>query len=187
MAGAPVDLRTTTHGLIISIKKEGGLSSFQAFSAGLLGFGHVFLIMWIWKSISSDGLPVMKVIFTVFGCFGLINLNKQLRVLVLYSVGVDTIELRGRELRITSRLGILSRRVAIKMDSIKKLGLVGKSNLPAGMSIFSPNAMKEGAILVEWGSRKELHIGQFLEREELITVYEAMKRCVLVDGRSATT
>lgn len=112
------------------------------------------------------------------------QLEQAVRVLVLYSVGVDTIELRGRELRITSRLGILSRRVAIKMDSIKKVALVGKSNLPAGMSIFSPNAMKEAVpILVEWGSRKELHIGQFLEREELITVYEAMKRCVLVDGR----
>ena len=187
MTGAPVDIRTTIDGVIISIKKEGGLSSFQAFLAVLAGFGHLILLVFIWKSIASDGLPVMKVLFTVFGCFGLYSVNKQLRALVLYSVGVDTIEVRGGELRVTSRLGILSRRIVINVDAIKKFELMSGATSPHGMSLFSPNAMKEGAILVEWGRRKELHIGQFLEREELTTVYKALKRYVLVEGRSTTT
>lgn len=179
--GSPVlDLRSTPDELVVSIRKEGGLSGFQWYGAAIMGGIHFAAIGFIYKSIIADGLPLIQGLFVVFGLYMLYSVNKQLRALVLYSLGVDTVEVKEGVLRFTSRLGILSRRVTIKLDAIRKLELVSSVTL----GVFSPKAMKEGAIRVEWGRRKELHLGQFLELEDLTTVYEALKRYILVQGRS---
>jgi len=184
MSGSTLDIRSSHDEFSITITKPGGLSAFQVLALVISVVGVAILASFIWNSATSNGVPVIKVLFVVLGFAGMYSMARQAITLVLHSNGTDVIGLDRDKLRVTSRWAILRRRTIIDLSSIKGIELLDKNSVPPGLSFLSGGVAGDGAVLVQWGRRSKLYLGAFLDPAELEKLHQVLNERIVHAGRS---
>lgn len=184
MTRPPLDIRSSPNEFSIAISKPGGLSAFQLLAIVISVAGVATLASFIWKSATSDGVPVIKVLFVVLGSTMVYSLVRQMVTLVLHSNGMDVIDLDRNKLRVISRWSILRRRSIIDISSIKSIEQQGRNSVPPGLSLLSGGVKGDGAVLVQWGRRSKLYLGTFLGPTELGRLHLVLHERIEQAGRS---
>jgi hypothetical protein len=174
MALPRLDIRSSNNEFSITIAKPGGLSTCQLLAIVISVFGVAILASFIWNSATSNGVPVIKVLFVVLGFAGMYSMARQAITLVLHSNGTDVIELDRDKLRVTSRWALLRRGIIIDLSSIKGIELLDRNSVSPGLSFLSGGGAGDGAVLVQWGRRRRLYLGAFLKHTELGKLHQVL-------------
>ncbi|MAX81665.1 MAG: hypothetical protein CL843_16000 [Crocinitomicaceae bacterium] len=162
--------------LKFQIKKDSALNFFHVFMLSLLTIGHVIIALFILNSIRNDGIIVIKVAFVLFGLLGLWTVNKQLREILIFIKGTESIEIDDNSVRYNGAFGIFKKTLSLKLHEIKRLELtsLGTDKFSQSSNMFTQ--MKYGMIVLEKSRKRKIAFGQSLNKQELETLYAEIEK-----------
>jgi len=156
------------------IKKDSELNFFQLFMIGLLTIGHIIIALFLYNSLVGEGLFGAKVVFVIFGLFGLFTINRQLREILIFIKGDETIEINDSTVRYNGEFLMFKKTGSLKLSEIKKLDLkiLGSDKFSQSSNMFAQ--IKYGIIVIEKSRKKKIAFGQTLTKEEIETLFEKL-------------
>ncbi len=173
MVTATLNIQNTPDSLCIRLTRKGDVDSFHSFMTGILCFGLLVIVAFIYKSVVADGIFSIQVLFVVVGVYGLFSVNRQLRRLWLFLAGHDTVEVKEGLFTFSSSFGIWKRHVVMRVADIQGIELV-QNPYPSITAAGGWRPDNNAQVIRVWRSKKVYcYFGQFLgagERAELLDV-----------------
>lgn len=124
MITATLNIQNTPDALIVRLSRKGNVDGFHSFMTAILCSGLVVISAFIYKSVVTDGVFAVQVLFVFGGSYGLFYVYRQLRRLWLFLAGHDTIEVKEGLFAFSSTFGIWTRLVVIRVADIQGIELV---------------------------------------------------------------
>ena len=173
-----LQINTNSIGLKVQIKKSTSFNFFHFFAIGILTIGHVILIVWIINAIRNNTSLGIQVFFSFFGFLGLWTVNNQLRDILIFLKGKETIIIDDSTVNYRSDLGVFKKTNTLKLNEISKIELNPLATDKFAQSSNMFTQMKYGMIVIEKSKRKKIAFGHSLNKVELETLYSELKRRV---------
>ncbi|WP_192348622.1 hypothetical protein [Algoriphagus sp. Y33] len=176
MENSQLKIISNSEFLKFQIEKGSEFNFFHMFMLSIMTIGHVIIGLFIFNSISNDGIFAIKVAFVIFALIMLWSINKQLRGVLVFVKGREEIEIDEECINYKGEFGIFKKALSMKLNKIKKLDLIplGTDKISQSSNMFTQ--MKYGMITIEKSKRKKISFGQSLEKQELENLYTEIKK-----------
>ncbi|MEZ4788707.1 MAG: hypothetical protein R2811_01685 [Flavobacteriales bacterium] len=175
MITSTLSIQVTPDALFIRLSRKGDVDGFHSFTTAILCFGLLVISAFIYKSVVTDGVVAIQVLFILVGTYGLFSVNRQLRRLWLFHAGHDIVEVKEGLFTYSPTFGIWRRRLRMRVADIQGVELV-ENPFPSIAAVGGGRPETRTRVIRVWRSNKtQCFLGQFLGAEERTELYDTLR------------